>query len=274
MYPKIAKAIHPTPADAGVVVVPRIPQDVVNEILDILAADSDFQSLQSCALLSKSWVQSCRRHVFRVVTFTSGNAVKWFKAFPEPEESPARHVRDLRVWIGRKVHVPDKFFEYLPWFTNVERMTFLGYGSAASLLRPSLWRLTQSVTSLTIDVNVFTLTQVWEIMAQLPNLDDLSLSGFRIPVREDALPEIGTPLWGRFSGRLLLRGGYSHKDVMDALLEIPSGLHFTEVNTICGRSLFSVVRLAEACGKTLMKLSQTVCLLGKPPSPGLAGSGG
>ena len=105
-------------------------------------------------------------------------------------------------------------------------------------------------------------------MAQLPNLDDLSLSGSRISVREGVLPEIGTPQRGRFGGRLLLSGGYASEDVMGTLLEIPCGLRFTEVeNSSTRSSLLSAVRLAEACSKTLVKLSQTVYFFSKPPPP-------
>ena len=242
-------------------VIPRIPQDIIDEISDLLAADSDFQSLQSCALLSKSWVQPCRRHLFRVVLFTRKDAVRWFDAFPVPEQSPAHHIRDLRVRIGGVDCVPERFFEWIPWFMDVTRLSLLGHGFGSSL-RPSLWRLPQSITSLTIDTSVFTLVQVWNIMAQLPNLDDLSLSGSRTP---GALPEIRPPLRGRFRGRLLLSGGYSGKGFMGKLAETPSGLCFTDVETSSTRSSFlSAVRLAEACGKTLVKLSQTIYLFGKP----------
>ena len=82
-------------------------------------------------------------------------------------------------------------------------------------------------------------------MAQLPNLDGLSLSG--ILVSAGVPPEIGPTLRGRFGGRLLLRGDYTGKNVVDMLLEVSSGMHFTEVQIYCvqGR-LPSAVRLAEA----------------------------
>jgi len=246
------------------VVIPRIPQDIIGEISDILATDSDFQSLQSCALISKSWVHPCRRHLFRIVVFTSRCAARWVKTFPEPKNSPAHHVRDLRVWIGGADCVPDKFFEYIPRFTDVERMALWGHGSVGLSLRPSLWMLPQSVTSLAVDATGFTLVQVWEIMARLPNLDNLSLSGSYTPIRGSVLPEIGTSLKGRFGGKLLVCGGYASKDVMDALSAILSGLCFTQVEIFCGRSsLLSAVRLAEACSKTLVKLSQVVYFFGQ-----------
>ena len=174
--------------------------------------------------------------------------------FSVPEESPVHHVRDLRVRIRGADRVPDKFFEYILWFTDVE-VSLFGNGNDTSSLRTSLWMLPQSITSLAIDTSVFTLVQVWNIMAQLPNLDDLALSGFRTRVRERVLPKIRTPQRGRFRGRLLLPG-YFGKDVMGMLLEIQPWLRFTEVEISYGRDLFlSTVRLVEACDKTLVKLS-------------------
>jgi len=260
------EGIHLAPLKTNMVVIPRIPQDIINEILDILAASSDFRTLQSCALLSKSWVQPCRRHLFHTVRFTLRDTLRWFETFPVPEQSPGHHIRDLRVEIGRVHCVPDAFFERISWFTDVERMSLSGDGWIMSSLRPSLWRLPRSITSLTIDTNVFTHTQVWDIIAQLPNLDDLSLSGSSFSsYSEIALPEPGIPQRGRFGGRLLLRGGYASQDVMDGLSEIPVGLRFTEVEIFCGGDLLlSAVRLAEACGKTILKLSQTVDFFCKP----------
>lgn len=122
----------------------------------------------------------------------------------------------------------------------------------------SLWRLTQPVTSLTIDTSSVTLVQVRDIMAQLPNLDNLSLLGFVTPVGGGVLLGIRATVRGRFGGRLLLRGGYTRKEIVN-MLEIPSGLHFTEVEIYCARDrLPSTLRLIEACGKTLVKLSYKV----------------
>jgi len=110
--------------------IPGIPQDVIDEILDHLSTDSDPGSLRACALVSKSWVQSSQRHLFRAVGFNSRDVDGWFKAFPVPEESPAHHVRDLRVWIGGGNSVPEKFFEYIHWFTNVEKLSLCGFGGS------------------------------------------------------------------------------------------------------------------------------------------------
>ena len=252
-----SKTNCPVSARTGAATARRIPQDIIDEILDRLAADLNVRSLRAYALVSKSWVQPCRRHLFRTIVFTSMVMDRWLKAFPVPEESPAHHVRDLCIWIGGgRQGVPQKFCEYTQWFTNVKKMTLMG---VPPYRVPLLERLPQSATSLTINTDAATSLQLQRIMMQLPDLDDMSLSGSLFQVARKASPGIGTVLRGRFGGQLILRDGCADKDVIDMLLEIPSGLHFAEVHVQCThKGLPSAVRLAEACSKTLVKLSHTI----------------
>ena len=55
----------------------------------------------------------------------------------------------------------------------------------------------------------------------------------------------------------MLRGSCVSGEVINMLLEIPSGLHFSELEIDCtyDRLPSSAVKLAEACGETLVKLS-------------------
>ena len=114
-------------------------------------------------------------------------------------------------------------------------------------------------------MDMVSLARVRDVLVQLPNLNDLSLSGPLIVVDRSTLPGMGTALGGRFGGQLRLFNGCAEKDVMNMLLEVPTGLHFTEMH-IHGvhKSFLSTVRLAEACGKTLVKLSYAVSIHGKP----------
>jgi len=182
---------------------------------------------------------------------------RWLKTFPVPEESPAHHIKDLCIWIGGGRHgTPQKFCEYTQWFTNVEKMTLMG---VPSYRVPLLGRLPQSATSLTINTDAATPLQLQHIMTQLPNLNNVLLSGSLLPVDRTALPGIGMALGGRFGGRLILRDGCAGEGVVNMLLEVPSGLHFTELQVQCTRKgLPSAVRLAAACSKTLVKLSHTI----------------
>ena len=99
------------------------------------------------------------------------------------------------------------------------------------------------------------LAQIQDIMAQLPNPNDLSLSAFRTVVDKSISPEMGTTLRGRF-GRKLHLHRLANEDLINVLLETPTGLHFTEVQIhSVHESHLPIVRLVEACRKTLVKLS-------------------
>jgi len=244
------------PVKANTTIGPGIPREILDAVLDHLVADSDLRSLRSCALVSKSWVPSCRRHLFHTVHFTLGSILRWEKAFPVPEKSPAHFIRDLRVSSGGSDGSPGGlFFRYAPWITGVERVSFLGDGKWI----PMFWQLPRSITSLTMRTDTSTLVQVRNILAQLPNLDDLSLSGTLVPLSRRQLGGIGTDLRGRFRGRLRLFEEHAGKDVVDMLLEVPTGLHFTVVEIRgMGECLFSTARFVGACCKTLVKLTYTV----------------
>ena len=253
-----SKESPPNSLEATTVIVSRTPQEIVDEILGYLFADSD--TLQSCALVSKSWVPSCRRYLFYTIVLTPRNMVRWLEIFPVPEKSPAHHTRHLRFPIGRDDDGPKEFFEYTPWFTNVEGVDFFEHKRRPPSRIPSFWRLPPSATSLTLNANTVTLPQVQSIMVQLPNLENLSLSWYHTAKGEEALPRIG--LRGRFGGELQLHG--EHGGVMDMLSEVPTGLHFTKVEVhSTSECLLSTVRLVEACSKTLVKLSYTTDSNGK-----------
>ena len=176
-----------------------------------------------------------------------------------PEESPAHHVRVLRFSVAEFNTVPEKFFEYTPWFTNVVGVTLLAYGVTQPSWGPPYWRLPQSVTSLTIGANTITLPQIQDIMAQLPNLDDLTLSGSLVGEVKGAVVGDGTGLRGKFGGQLRLLGRSASEGVVDMLLGIPTGLHFTHVQIRSPHEcLLSTARLVDACAKTLVKLLYTV----------------
>ena len=187
----------------------------------------------------------------------------WLKTFPVPEESPARRVRDLRFSIGADDVFPEALFEYTPCFTNVERVTVVGNGMF-DILEPEWTRLlSQSSTSLTFGPDTFTTrpVQIRDVMALLSGSGDLALSGPLVWTDKRALLWIEAVLRGKFVGELGLFGEHVAGGVVDTLLDIPTGLHFTELNIHSLREcLLSTVRLTEACSKTLVRLVYRVSL--------------
>jgi len=247
-------------------VTPKIPQEVIDEILGHLGVDSDFGSLRSCTLVSRSWLPSSQRHLLHTVTFTWSGMERWLKTFPVPEKGPSHLVRDLGFRIGGGSDcAPEEFFEYIPWFTNVEKVTLLSRQGISQVLKISrYWRFPQTTTSLAISADAIGIAQIWDIMVRLPNLDDLSLSGASMVFDEVPPRTEADPRW-RFGGKLQLHGMLADTHVINMLLENPTGLHFTEVEICClHNSLDSTVRLVETCSKTLVKLSYKISVyLGK-----------
>lgn len=196
--------------------------------------------------------------------------IKWLKTFPLPQQSPAHHVRDLTLSLGGCSSAPEDFFIYTQWFTDVEKMTVLGLQGFQPVWIPSSGKLPQSVTSLTIDTDIVTLLDIRDVMQQLPNLNDFTLSGRLHRPDEESLRGIGTVLKAGFNGRLRLfrLRKYAEMDVMGMLLEVPTGLHFTEVHIVSVLGcLHPAVRFTEACGKSLVKLTYSVEMFGQSPHP-------
>ena len=262
MDPETLEAKRSTSVETSPAVAPGIPHDIVDEILDRLNTDSDFRlSLLTCSLISKSWVTPCRRRLFHNVTLTGGDMVGWLKTFPVPERSLAHLVRELTLSLGGRHAAPEEFFRHTQWFTNVEKLTVSGIQGFQPVWIPPFGRLPESVTSLTIDTDIVTLLEIRDLMMQLPNLKDLAFSGSLHKVGRDGLRGIGTVLRGGFGGqlRLLRLKRHADTDVMNMLLEVPTGLHFTEVHTIAVNDcLPPTARLTEACGKNLVKLTYSV----------------
>ena len=263
MDSETSKAEHFTSAETNAAMSPtalEIPQDIIDEILNHLVDADDGSHTQltllSCSLVSKSWVTPCRRHLFRTIFFTWRYMAIWLETFPVPEEGPARHVRDLQFWCGWCFDAPEKFFEHIPWFTNVRHVTWSGQGELEPLCRVlSFGRLSQSVTSLDIHMDSVTVLQIRDVMGKLPNLNNLSLSGSLVKVDKDRLKGIGTSLRGKFGGHLRLLKGHADAAIINTLLEVPAGLHFTEVYIHSVEDcLRPTMMLAKACGKSLLKL--------------------
>lgn len=180
--------------------------------------------------------------------------------FPVPEASPAHHVRELRFWCGWSFDAPDKFFEYIPWFTSVRKVLWSGQAELEPLCRIlSSGRLSHSTTSLAIHMDSVTVLQIRDVMEQLPNLTDLSLSGSLVKVDKDILQGVGRGLRCKFGGQLRLLKGHVDADIVNMLLEVPAGLHFTEVYIHSpNECLRPTLMLTEACGESLAKLTYTV----------------
>jgi hypothetical protein len=74
----------------------HLPQDITDYILDHLHDQPE--TLMQCCLVSRSWIQASRKHLFGQVSFNSSTLLeRWERAFPDPLNSPVIHTCHLVV---------------------------------------------------------------------------------------------------------------------------------------------------------------------------------
>ena len=148
--------------------------------------------------------------------------------------------------------------EYMPYFSHVRDLTLIGGRCETRDWIPSIGRLPPSIRSLTMKFAFVTNAQVLEIMEQLPDLDDLSLSTFK---GAGLTPEAGQILRGRYSGKLdLLLMEDFHAGIVRSLLKAPEGLGFKSIKALCnaGDDFPVYVDLVASCRDTLVNLDISV----------------
>lgn len=230
---------------------PKIPQELVHEILDHLAKET--ATLRSCSLVAKSWIYPSRSHLFNTLLLTATDVVKWNKAFPNPEDSPAMHVKDLSFCY---IHpdVPIDFAGRMPDFSNVQKLTLIGRVATDPAFVFALGQLPPSTRSLDITFTKVLTTHIISVIQQLPNLDNLSLMssewGGTIP------PGAGKLIQSRLSGKLRLRRKFAHRDLLNMLMEAPAGSQFAEVEIRDSpmNCFPATLKLVGACQDTLTNL--------------------
>jgi len=238
---------------------PRVPQELVDEVLDHLA--NDIATLRSCSLVTKSWIYPSRRHLFNSVFFTASEITKWNSSFPNPEDSPARLVRDLS-FCYIEPDVPIDFADRIYHFSNVKKLTLIGRTATDLGFISALGQLPPSTHSLDITFSEVLTTHIISVMQQLPNLNNLSLTSIKrggpIP------PGTGKFIQCRLSGKLRLRRQSAHQDFLNILMEVPTGPQFVEVEIRDARMdcFPAALKLVRACQDTLTKLHFSTLVLG------------
>ena len=225
------------------------------EILDLVAEHlyGERATLKICCLVSKSWVPRARRHLFARVEFHHDDSPveSWMKAFPDPANSPAHHVRSLRIcslpdlvaattvahaWTRTFSNIVKLIVETKPWDDNQTTLV-------------SLHALSPVLKTLTLIHNSIPSSEVFNLICSFPSLEDLSLMS--IGDREtdtSALP----PISPKFTGALYLVMNRGIRLDVSRLLSLPGGLHFTRILVGCLEEDFeSITGLVSACCGTL-----------------------
>lgn len=105
-----------------------MPTEIIDEIIEYIRYD--IYCLRSCALISKSWTPSCRRHIFATVAFDGPfDLMRWSNSISPAPDGPHIYTRNLTI-SNRHLEegcyrLPDslaRFLQHLFLFCNVQNL--------------------------------------------------------------------------------------------------------------------------------------------------------
>ena len=213
-----------------------------------------------CCLVSKSWVPRARKRLFARIELQSERHVKsWRKTFPDPANSPARHVRTLTIFLCTPGDINES--SWIRSFSNVNRLILSPNPSAIDPLFIPLRGLSRSLRSLEVAFSI-PHPHVFNLICSLPLLEDLSLAGQETTTdgEDDVASTIVPSALPLLTGSLeLLLFQRSMVETPRLLLGLPGGLHFRtlELSWFCEGDLRQVADLVVACSETL----ETFCVI-------------
>ena len=194
-----------------------------SEILDLVVDDlrGELGTLETCCVVSKSWVPRARKHLFAFVKFHASECpVEWWKkAFPDPSNSPAHHTRTPSI--SNMSFNTTTLGDLINTFPNIVRLQLsdlsLAFPAPFHELLPTVRSLELSYTSL----------EAFYLIYSFPLLENLSLNALFPRSDTDGWnPPLTSPT---FTGSLILRAGEGTHSVIRRLLVLPDGLHFSEI---------------------------------------------
>lgn len=187
-------------------VVPYVPLELVEEIVDVLGGDT--KSLLSCSLVSIGWVHRSRRHLFAAIKLHSSSDIQsWFGT---GLATCSGHVRSLDLaqneeskWI-----VPETLTGKISDFTsfhNVQTLTMTGLDltlfNEHSLTR-SFGHLSDRLTSLSVKDLTAHPHSLLFFVCMFPKLDNLKID--HLTPGETSIPYKVPTVTPRFRGNLSL----------------------------------------------------------------------
>ena len=113
----------------------HVPIEIVDQILGYIRTDKE--CLRRCALVCKSWLPSCRRHIFYDLNFTGppSRFEAWHRSFSPTPNGPHLNTKQLIVAARsldreycQPYNKPTPFFQHWFLFTNVRDLYISGVG--------------------------------------------------------------------------------------------------------------------------------------------------
>ncbi|KAK0215680.1 hypothetical protein IW262DRAFT_1465368 [Armillaria fumosa] len=149
----------------------EVPAELVDVILDYLRDDSE--TLRTCSLVSKYWLESSRRHSFRVVV-TAANQCQFIQLCANANTFISHTLRNIKLVLESQ---PEAFSRGLQSFPVLQDTTSLRIRFAK--WEPNLSTLSNkfpSITHLGLNKIIFdSFSQVLDFITAFPHLQSLSI---------------------------------------------------------------------------------------------------
>jgi hypothetical protein len=182
----------------------HLPTELVGEILSHLPSD-DEESLRSCSLVAKSWLDPCQRRLFESVRIDLDTYQPWLDNIPSTNTELLRHVRELTYVIrgrGGSWHPPCRIGDlrgYLPSFYRLRRLTF-GVVDVEPII-PDRANLFFAFQHTLLSLSLVRVSITWNgfvtLLGYFPNINNLVVRDVSFDVDNRPTPHLPRALRGR-----------------------------------------------------------------------------
>ena len=234
---------------------PDLPPEILDSVVDLLFDEP--KTLRQCCLVSKSWVQRTRKHLFAVVVFRTERSINaWKEVFPESSDSPAKYTNVLKIESTGTI-LKDGCIPTFPRLARLE-VNRTTYHYTCSYMNPAALQKTPP-TLKSLSIHSLRPSQAFNLIRSLPFLEDLSLTGDAGDIKDNDLDDVLSSTSPPFTGVLQLCMSQGTADTARRLLNLPNGLHFRKLQfQWYGREDPSyIMELVTACSGTLECLDIT-----------------
>ena len=241
-----------------------LPPEILDLIIDHLHDEPT--ALKACCLVSKSWIQRSRTHLFASVEFCppAPPIELWKKTFPDPPSSPAHHARRLYIHDIKGVTAADA--DWIRPFHNIVHLHLKSRGWVGRRASHAPFRgFSPTLRSLRL---TSTSPDVLDLICSFPLLEDLAW----------VFLSQGNDMWTtpstspKFTGSLDLRAIGAIHPAVRRLLDLPNGLHFAKITVACrDEDVEPTTDLVSSCSDTLKSLEVSYYSLGASPSASMNG---
>ena len=237
------------------------PQEVVDEIIDLLASDEEMgaASLQECSLVSSQWLYRSQKHLFHKMEFSGALFQKWCDEIRPGDGGPSPHVAILRYGAGLRAEPGELTKHHLHFssFTNLQELYLRStpiHGLTEEEFSLCFKQMGRSVRSVSLQACKMTINDLVSFILHLVKLERLSIID---PIVYSTVLDDSTefPTLGGVLELKYLFVGRGIWDFVHQLSLLPLAFHTVVLEGIHISLLPPVNELVASCRETLTRVT-------------------